>query len=47
MTWMILSIFLFIICVYLTIRVFRLRKALRTILMQLDDLKRKIPVLKP
>jgi hypothetical protein len=47
MTWMILSIFLFIICVYLTIRVFRLRKALRAILMQLDNLKRKIPVLKP
>lgn len=47
MTWMIIAIVLFIICVYLTIRVFRLRKALRRILMQLDDLKRKIPILKP
>lgn len=47
MSWMILSILLFVICIYLSIRVVRLRKALKGILKHLDELERKIPVLKP
>lgn len=47
MSWMILSILLFVICIYLSIRVVCLRKALKEILKHLDELERKIPVLKP
>lgn len=47
MSWMILSILLFVICIYLSIRVVHLRKALKEILKHLDELERKIPVLKP
>lgn len=47
MSWMILSILLFVICIYLSIRVVGLRKALKEILKHLDELERKIPVLKP
>lgn len=47
MSWMMLSILLFSACVYLSIRVMRLRKALKEIIKHLDELERKIPVLKP
>ena len=47
MIWPILSIVLFIICIYLSFRVYNLRKSLNKILKDLVVLESKIPVLKP
>lgn len=47
MIWMAYSIIITIICMYLAIRVYRLRKSLKKILEDLAEIESRIPVLKP
>lgn len=45
--WMIVAIGAILLCIYLTVRVCRLRKGLAAVLIRLAEIERKIPVLKP
>lgn len=45
--WMIVAIIAILLCIYLTVRVYRLRKGLTKVLIRLDEIERKVPVLKP
>lgn len=45
--WIIISIVFIILSIYLSIRVYYLRKSLFSVLMRLDQIERKVPVLKP
>lgn len=46
-TWMIIAIIAILLCIYLAVRVYRLRKGLTKVLIRLDEIERKVPVLKP
>lgn len=45
-TWMIIAIIAILLCIYLAVRVYRLRKGLMAVLIRLDEIERKVPVLK-
>lgn len=45
--WVVSTIILSILCIYLAVRVYRLRRGLFKILERLDQIERKVPVLKP
>lgn len=45
--WMIIAIIAILLCIYLAVRVYRLRKGLAAVLIRLDEIERKVPVLKP
>lgn len=45
--WLIVSIVLLLVCIYLAVRVYNLRKGLTKVLVRLDEIERKVPVLKP
>lgn len=45
--WMIIAIIAILLCIYLAVRVYRLRKGLTAVLIRLDQIERKVPVLKP
>lgn len=45
--WMIVAIIAILLCIYLAVRVYRLRKGLTNVLIRLDEIERKVPVLKP
>lgn len=47
MMWIAYAIFISLACLYLGIRVYRLRKALTEIRRHLADIESKIPLLKP
>lgn len=44
--WMIVAIIAICLCIYLSVRVYLLRKGLARILVRLDQIERKVPVLK-
>lgn len=45
--WMIVAIIAILLCIYLAVRVYRLRQGLTKVLIRLDEIERKVPVLKP
>lgn len=45
--WMIVAIIAILLCIYLAVRVYLLRKGLTKVLIRLDEIERKVPVLKP
>ena len=45
--WLIVSIVLLLVCIYLSMRVYNLRKGLNQVLVRLAEIERKVPVLKP
>lgn len=45
--WMIIAIVAILLCIYLAVRVYLLRRGLTQVLIRLDQIERKVPVLKP
>lgn len=45
--WMIVAIIAILLCIYLAVRVYFLRKGLTKVLIRLAEIERKVPVLKP
>ena len=46
-TWMVIAIVAILLCIYLAVRVYILRKGLNQVLIRLAEIERKVPVLKP
>lgn len=44
--WMIVAFIFIALSIYLAVRVYRLRKGLSAVLVRLDQIERKVPVLK-